>query len=135
VEAAVIFFSSRGVIIGPSLTDSVRIGCLPPLPCRHCVKPANSASGVGRSQLGDWFPQKLMGSGKKCIALLQTLLQGEFKSSAEIAAFQSTFSQHYHSMSCPRLFKITAHHYSHSPLQNNSETCPHKAASPRKATL
>ena len=34
---------SRGVIIGPSLTDSVRIGCLPPLPCRHCVKPANSA--------------------------------------------------------------------------------------------
>ena len=32
----------------------------------------------GGRQLGDWLPQKRIGSKKECIAPLQTLLQGEF---------------------------------------------------------
>ena len=38
----------------------------------------------GKSQLGDWLPQK-RGRSKNCIALLKTLLQGKFKSPAECA--------------------------------------------------
>ena len=45
-EAAVIVFSTRGVNNGPVVqTTLYAIGCLPSLPCRRCVKPANSAPG------------------------------------------------------------------------------------------
>ena len=42
-KAAVISFSTRGVINGPVQMTLYAIGCLPSFPCRHCVKSANSA--------------------------------------------------------------------------------------------
>ena len=59
------------------------IGCLPSLPCRHWVKPANSVQR-GKSQLGDWLPQKRIETRKKCI-----LLQGRLKALAEWAGLPS----------------------------------------------
>ena len=68
----VLSFSSINVI-----NDSVRnaVGCMPLRPCRHCVEPDNRDSG-GKAQLSDWLPQKHIGSRKKCIAPIQTLLPG-----------------------------------------------------------
>ena len=61
------------------------IGCLPSLPCRRCVKPANGAPRgrnaslvIGSRKKGSKPRKKLL-----CIALLQTLLQGELTSPAE----------------------------------------------------
>ena len=59
-------------------------GCLPSCPCRHRVKPANSVPG-GEARLVIGSRKKRIGTRKKCIVLLQTLLQGEFKSPAEAA--------------------------------------------------
>ena len=74
-----------------SKLNSPASGCLPSLPCRHCVKLANSAPGASRSksQLGDWLPQKHIGSRKNCIALLQTLGQSELNSPEEWAGLPS----------------------------------------------
>ena len=35
--------------------------------------------------LGGWLPQKRIGSRKECVALLQTIVQGELKSPEECA--------------------------------------------------
>ena len=47
------------------------IGCLPSLPCRRCVTPANSAPG-GKASLLIGSRKKGIETRKKCIALLQT---------------------------------------------------------------
>ena len=59
------------------------IGCLPSLPCRHCVKPAKSAPG-GKASLVIGS-RKTIEIRKKRMVLLQSLLQGELKSLAEWA--------------------------------------------------
>ena len=43
----------------------------------------------GESRLGDWLPQKRIKTRKKCIALLQTHLQGELKTPAECRGLPS----------------------------------------------
>ena len=43
----------------------------------------------GKSQLGDWLPQKRIETREKCIAHLQTILQGKLKSAAEWAGLPS----------------------------------------------
>ena len=78
------FLCIVNMINWPSSTDAMyAIGRLPSLPGRRGVKPANSARG--RSQLGDWLPHKCIGSQQKCIALLQSLLQGELNAPSERA--------------------------------------------------
>ena len=59
------------------------IGCLPSLPCRRRVKPANSAGQEGESQLGDWLPQKR--KEEMYCSSPDLLLQGGQKSPAEWA--------------------------------------------------
>ena len=81
------------------------IGCMPLLPCRHCVKPANNVTG-GKASLCDWLPQKHIETRKKCIALLQ----GELKSPAECATQSTThvFNVLYphHHFCLPSMFKV-----------------------------
>ena len=69
--------------MGNDFEHNYTIGCLPSLPCRHCVKPANSAAGGKDSfVIGS---RKNVSKLEKCITLLQTLVQRELKSTAEWA--------------------------------------------------
>ena len=54
-------------------------------PGHQVVHPSQVCPEQGGSKLCDWLPQKGIETKKTCIALLQTLLQGELKSPAERA--------------------------------------------------
>ena len=60
------------------------IGCMSSLPCRHCVKPANSARGKASLVIGS--RKKLE---RRPWTLKKTLLQGKLKSQAEWAGLPS----------------------------------------------
>ena len=100
-EAAVIFFSTRGVINGPSSTDCTRLAA-----CRRFpVVIVLNQGAWGKSQLGDWLPQKRIGRRKKCIALLHVKL----KSPAEWVGLSSPATHGHGQMNLLRHVTVTTY--------------------------
>ena len=76
------------------------------------------ADGGGRSQLGDWLPQKRIGSREKCIAFLKTLLQSEVKSPAEWAGLRCLFNRGIGSAS---MWAAMVHRHASTMAQNGQK--------------